>query len=158
MDTFTLGIDWDARARGYDCPQCPATTDVRCTTPNGRRAAHSHEQRVQRAKVAVATPENDFSYNLRARRYACPHCGAGTNEQCRSTAGKAAPHSHRQRVAIAKDQEVRGKALEINASALGRPWYAKPVDGPQVRMAGTTAHVYVPAGTDHIIIGYLEQK
>jgi hypothetical protein len=153
MEMSTADPSFDRRARGYDCPQCPATTDEPCRTPRGAKAQHSHHQRVRRAKAAHATAANDPSYDLRARKYACPFCGAGTNEPCRKPFGGDAAHSHLQRVAIAKDQAVHALVEEQNRT---RPWHTKPVDGPQVRMAGTTAHVYVPAGTDHIIIGYLE--
>lgn len=143
-----LDQSFNRRARGYDCPQCPATTDEPCRTPKGTRAAHSHHQRVKRAKAAYATAENDPSFDLRARKYACPFCGAGNNnEPCKTPHGKDAPHSHRERCAIARDHAVNG--------LLHAPMPGDLAAG-YVRMAGTTAHVYVPARTDHIIIGHLE--
>lgn len=148
---------FNIRARGYDCPQCPATADEPCRTPSGAKAVHSHHQRVKRAKAAYATADNDPSFDLRARKYACPLCGVGAGKPCRTPQGKAAPHSHGERCAIARDHAegvarlARGMGIQQDP-----PLYARPVDGPYVRMAGTTAHVYLPAGTDHVIIGYLE--
>jgi hypothetical protein len=194
MDMSTVDPSFNRRARGWDCPQCPATADEPCVTPRGARAQHSHHQRVKRAKAATATAANDPSYDLRARRYACPFCGAGTNEPCRKPGGGDAAHSHLQRVAIAKDQDVHAYVVAQNATLSphrapglavacpacgagigmlcktdhGKP---RPADychearllrlaglgsGPRVEMVGTTAHVYLPRGTEHIIIGTLE--
>lgn len=140
-------LSFNRRARGYDCPQCPATSDEPCRTPKGFKAVHSHHQRVKRAKAAYATADNDPSFDLRARKYACPFCGAGNGEACRTPHGKDAPHSHRERCAIARDHAVHGHLIAPVSSEASHGY---------VRMAGTTAHVYVPPGTDHIIIGYLE--
>lgn len=127
---------FDRRARGWDCPRCPATADEQCVTPAGRRT-HSHHARVRLVKAYDSGVRAPSFAAWPVLKVACPACGVGQNELCLTTHGRPRPASY--------PHEARVTQL------------AKIMDGPHVRMAGTTAHVYLPAGTDHIIIGYLEK-